>query len=43
MIDLQKLSAKYKRLQVTEADLHEYAYYINKGDSMADVMAALAL
>ena len=34
---------RYSRLQLTEEDLHEYTFYINKGSLMADVMQALAL
>ena len=29
------------RLILTENDLHEYAYYVNAGQRMADVMLAL--
>ena len=32
---------RYSKLSLTELDLHEYAYYINVGSSMKDVMAAL--
>ena len=29
------------KLMLTELDLHEYAYYVNVGATMEDVMAAL--
>ena len=32
---------RYHRLQLTEDDLHEYAFYVNKGSSVADIMSAL--
>ena len=32
---------RYSKLMLTELDLHEYAYYVNVGSTMEDVMAAL--
>ena len=32
---------RYSKLMLTELDLHEYAYYVNVGATMEDVMAAL--
>ena len=33
---------RYGRLQLTELDMHEYAYYVNVGQSMDAVMRSLA-
>ena len=32
---------RYGRLQLSEPDLHEYAFYVNRGTSFVEVMDAL--
>ena len=34
---------RYSALKISELDMHEYAYYVNAGDTMADVMLGLAV
>jgi len=34
---------RYGALKLTELDLHEYTFYVNAGETMADVMRGLAL
>ena len=33
--------ARYSQLQLSDADVHEYAYYVNVGDALPDVAPAL--